>query len=88
MGEAGEVQRLEGPGVGGRDDDERAGILEAVLQPLLVLDPLDYLVRQKHLGRLGVRPRPDPDPVAADHDGAVSPIMGRKRGGRRGGGQL
>lgn len=83
VGEAREVEGLEGADVGGRDDDQKLGTFHPELQPLLPLHPLDQLVRPHHLHRVRVRPRPDADPVPADHHPAGRPVQenGVVRGG-------
>lgn len=81
--EAGEVEGLESPDVGGRDDDERAGSLDAVLEPLLALDSVDDAVGPHDLVWVGVGPGADADPMAADDHptpGAVGDREDRRRG--------
>lgn len=83
--EAGEVEGLESAGVGGRDDDDGTGILEAVPPALLALDAIYDVVGAHDLGRIGVGPGSDPDAVAADDHVALRRIGGvvSKREGRR-----
>lgn len=88
--EAGEVEGLEGPDVGGRDDDEGAPGLDTVLKPLLALNPLDDVVGPYYLAGVGMGPGADADTVPADHHpapGAVGDGEGRRRGRRRDGGE-
>lgn len=63
---AGEVEGLESPDVGGRDDDERPGSLDAVLEPLLALDSVDDVVGPHDLRGVRVGPGADADPMPAD----------------------
>lgn len=85
--DAGEVESLESPDVGGRDDDETAGSLDAVLEPLLALDSVDDVVGPHDLGGVGVGPGTDADPMAADDHptpGTVGDGEDRRWGRRRG----
>lgn len=86
VGEAREVESLEGAGVGRGDDEDGARVLDAVQKALLALDALDNAVGAQDLGRIGVRPGADADAVPADDDVALG---GRRvgdhgRGMRRG----
>lgn len=67
----GHVERLERPYISGSHNDDRPRVLDPELTPLLPLDRVNDLVRLHDLSRIRVRPRPDSDPVAADHDPAT-----------------
>lgn len=79
MHQSGHVESLEGPDISRSHHDHRPRALDAELAPLLSLDRVDDLVRLHHLNRIRVRPRPDSDPVPADHHAAA----GARRDGRR-----
>lgn len=72
MHHAGQVQRLERPHIGRRDYDDCPRILDPELEPLLLLDRLDDMVRPHDLDRVRVRPRPDSDPMSPDDDSAIT----------------
>lgn len=73
------MKRLESPNISRSDHDHGPRVLDAELSPLLSLDCVDDLVRLHHLSRIRVRPRPDSDPVPADHHAAA----GARRDARR-----
>lgn len=68
---AGQVQSLESPHIGRSHHYHSPRVLDAELEPLLFLDPLDDPVSLHDLHRVRVRPRPDSDPVPSNHDPAV-----------------
>lgn len=76
--EAGEVERLERAGVGGRHDQDMARLLDAVPPALLLLHALHDPVRPHHLHGVRVRPWPDPYPVPPHHHVALR-VPGRPR---------
>jgi hypothetical protein len=90
--EAGEVERLERAGVGRGDDEHLPPLLDAVPAPLLLLHALHDPVRPHNLHGVGMRPRPDPNPVSPDDHVALG-VPGRARlrrlqGGPVGGGRV
>jgi hypothetical protein len=76
--EAGEVERLERAGVGGRHDQDMARLLDAIPPPLLLLHALHDPVRPHHLDGVRVRPWPDPYPMPPHHHVALR-VPGRPR---------
>lgn len=82
---ASQMQSLESPHVGRSDRNDGLRVLDSELEPLLHLDPLDDPMRLHDLVRVRVRPRPDSDPVATNHDPAAGGSGGGGGGGGRGG---
>lgn len=85
MHHASQMQSLESPHVGRSDRNDGLRVLDSELEPLLHLDPLDDPVSLHDLVRVRVRPRPDSDPVATNHDPAAGGSGGGGGGGGRGG---
>lgn len=75
--EASEVEGLEGAGIGWGDDEEGAGVLDAILEALLALDAVEDAVGAHGLGGVRVGPRADADAVATDDDAAGGGVGGR-----------
>lgn len=75
-----EVEGLECANEGRGDGHNLPGILHAVLSTLLQLNPLQDAVGARDLLRVGVRPWPDQDPVAAHHHPAAAPDGGATEG--------
>lgn len=79
MGEGGEVERLEGTGVGRGNDKDGSGVLDAVLSALLFLHSGEDLIGPGDLGGVRVRPGPHEDAVPAGDDPTSCGNRGRWR---------
>lgn len=78
--ETSEMEGLKRPYVGRSDGDYGFGVLDRELALLLDLHRLYEAVRRHDLCRVGVRPRPDEDVMAADEGAADLPVGGMGRG--------